>query len=128
MKSERKQKKKNKRSWIEERRPWGHYAVLEEGENFKVKKVVVKPKQKLSLQLHEKRAEHWVVLKGKAGIDLNGRIFYLKSHQSVDLPLGAKHRLGNPHSRPLKIIEIQSGNYLKEDDIIRFDDKYGRAK
>jgi cytidyltransferase-like protein len=107
-------------------RPWGYYAVIEEKGNFKVKKVVVEPKQKLSLQLHKKRSEHWVVLKGKARVILNNKIFNLKPHESIDIPKGAKHRLENIGKEPLEIIETQSGDYLKEDDIIRFDDKYGR--
>ncbi len=107
-------------------RPWGYYTVLEEGKNFKVKKVAVEPKQRLSLQLHKKRAEHWTVLKGNAKVELNNKIFNLKSHQSIDIPIGAKHRLENIMREPLEIIEVQSGDYLKEDDIIRFDDKYGR--
>ena len=107
-------------------RPWGYYIMVEEGENFKVKKVVVKPKKKLSLQLHRKRAEHWVVLKGKATIKLNNKTFNLKPYQSIDIPKDAKHRLENKGKKPLEIIEIQSGDYLKEDDIVRFNDKYGR--
>ena len=107
-------------------RPWGHYTVIEEGENFKVKKILVEPKQKLSLQFHKKRAEHWTILKGNAKVELNGKTFNLKPHQSIDIPVGAKHRLRNNTRKPLEIIEIQSGDYLKEDDIVRFNDKYGR--
>lgn len=107
-------------------RPWGYFTVIEEGKGFKLKKVLVKPKQKLSLQLHQKRAEHWVVLRGKARIILNNKVFNLKQHQSIDIPIGSKHRLENPATKNLEIIEIQSGDYLKEDDIIRFEDKYGR--
>lgn len=109
-------------------RPWGYFTVIEEGKGFKLKKVLVKPKQKLSLQLHQKRAEHWVVLRGKARIILNNKVFNLKQHQSIDIPIGSKHRLENPATKNLEIIEIQSGDYLKEDDIIRFEDKYGRKK
>ncbi len=104
-------------------RPWGYFTVLEEGKNFKVKKVLVEPKQKLSLQLHRKRAEHWTVLSGKAKVIIENKTFNLGPHQSIDIPIKAKHRLENPSSKPLEIIEIQSGNYLKEDDIIRFEDK-----
>lgn len=107
-------------------RPWGYFIVLEEGKNFKVKKIAVEPKQKLSLQSHKKRAEHWTVLKGNAKVGLNGKIFNLKPHQSIDIPVGAKHRLENITRKPLEIIEVQSGDYLGEDDIVRFDDKYGR--
>lgn len=109
-------------------RPWGYFRVIEEGTGFKVKKILVKPKQKLSLQLHQRRAEHWVVLKGRAKVNLNKKIFNLNPHQSFDVPIGFKHRLENPTGKNLEIIEVQSGNYLKEDDIIRLEDKYGRKK
>ena len=107
-------------------RPWGSFTVIEERKNFKVKKVVVKPKEKLSLQFHKQRSEHWVVLKGLAKVELNDKIFYLKPHQSIDVPVEVKHRLINPGRENLEIIEIQSGDYLGEDDIIRIDDKYKR--
>lgn len=107
-------------------RPWGKYTIIEEGDNFKVKKIVVEPKQKLSLQFHKKRAEHWTVLKGNAKVELNGKIFNLNPHQNIDIPIGAKHRLENFTGKPLEIIEIQSGDYLGEDDIVRIDDKYER--
>ena len=107
-------------------RPWGSFTVLEEGKNFKVKKVVVKPKEKLSLQFHKQRSEHWVVLKGFAKVELNDKIFYLKPHQSIDISMEAKHRLINPGRENLEIIEIQNGDYLGEDDIIRIEDKYSR--
>ncbi|MDP3052539.1 MAG: adenylyltransferase/cytidyltransferase family protein [bacterium] len=109
-------------------RPWGYFGVIEEGNGFKVKNILVKPKQKLSLQLHHKRAEHWVVLKGKAKVNLNEKIFNLNPHQTFDVPIGFKHRLENPTGKNLEIIEVQSGDYLEEDDIIRFEDKYGRKK
>ena len=107
-------------------RPWGSFTVIEEGKNFKVKKVVVKPKEKLSLQFHKQRSEHWVVLKGLAKVELNDKIFYLKPHQSIDVPVEVKHRLINPGRENLEIIEIQNGDYLGENDIIRIDDKYKR--
>lgn len=107
-------------------RPWGHYTILEEGGNFKVKKITVEPKQKLSLQSHKKRAEHWTVLKGNAKVELNGKTFNLKPHKSIDIPVGVRHCLKNVTKKPLEIIEVQSGDYLEEDDIVRFDDKYGR--
>ena len=109
-------------------RPWGYFRVIEEGENFKVKKVVVKPREKLSLQFHKQRSEHWGVLKGLAKVELNDKIFYLKPHQSIDISVRAKHRLENPRKEPLEIIEIQNGEYLGEDDIIRIEDKYDRGK
>ncbi len=107
-------------------RPWGSFTVIEEGPNFKVKKIVVKPKQKLSLQFHKKRSEHWVVLKGRAKVELNGDIFYLGPHLSIDIPVLSKHRLENPTNKSLEIIEIQAGDYLGEDDIVRIDDIYKR--
>lgn len=107
-------------------RPWGYYRIIEQGENFMVKKVVVKPKQKLSLQLHKHRSEHWVVLRGKATIKLNGKTFTLKPYRSIDIPMGKKHRLENRGKEPLEIIETWGGKFLSESDIIRFDDKYNR--
>lgn len=107
-------------------RPWGKYTVLEKGGDFKVKKVVVLPKGKLSLQAHQKRSEHWVVLQGRARAEINGKIYDLGPHQSVSVPEKTKHRLENPGNGILEIIEIQNGEYLGEDDIVRFDDKYDR--
>ena len=107
-------------------RPWGFFTVIEEGEKFKVKKVSVKPKEKLSLQYHNKRSEHWVVLRGTAKILLDGKVFFLETHQSFDIPVGGKHQLENPGDEPLELIETQSGDYLGEDDIVRINDKYGR--
>ncbi len=107
-------------------RPWGSFTVIEEEKNFKVKKVVVKPKERLSLQFHKQRSEHWVVLKGIAKVELNDKIFYLKPHQSIDIPVEAKHCLINPGRENLEIIEIQNGDYLGENDIIRIDDKYAQ--
>ncbi|MDI6717477.1 MAG: mannose-1-phosphate guanylyltransferase/mannose-6-phosphate isomerase [Patescibacteria group bacterium] len=107
-------------------RPWGMFTVVEEGDGFKVKKIVVNPKQKTSLQRHDKRSEHWVVLKGVAKVALNDNIIYLNQHQSIDIPIGVIHRLENSEIIPLEIIEVQNGNYLGEDDIIRVKDKYKR--
>ena len=107
-------------------RPWGSFTVIEEGLNYKVKKISVKPKQKLSLQFHYKRAEHWVVVRGKARVELEGKIFYLTPHQSVDIPVTSKHRLENNDKEVLEIIEIQTGSYLGEDDIVRVEDMYSR--
>ena len=107
-------------------RPWGYFTIIEEGLNFKVKKIVVNPKQKLSLQFHYKRSEHWVVLKGNAKVELNGESFYLGPHQSIDIPVYYKHRLENPGKEPLEIIETQAGDYLGEDDIVRLEDIYNR--
>jgi len=107
-------------------RPWGSFTVIEEGLNYKVKKISVKPKQKLSLQFHYKRAEHWVVVRGKAKVELEGKIFYLTPHQSIDIPITSKHRLENNGKEILEIIEIQTGSYLGEDDIVRIEDIYFR--
>ncbi len=109
-------------------RPWGSFTLIEERDNFKVKKLVVKPKEKLSLQFHTKRSEHWIVLRGKAKVKLNDSVFFLKTHQSIDIPKGAKHCLENFGKEPLEIIEIQNGQYLGEDDVIRIEDKYDRLK
>ncbi len=108
-------------------RPWGWYESLEVGERFQVKRIMVKPGGKLSLQLHEKRAEHWVVVSGTALVTRNYKIETLTENQSTYIPIGVKHRLENPGSEPLHLIEVQSGGYLGEDDIVRFDDSYGRV-
>ena len=108
-------------------RPWGWYDSIAFGERFQVKRIGVKPGQKLSLQMHHKRAEHWIVVKGTARVTLDDKVFDLSENQSTFIPLGAKHRLENTTTEPLEIIEVQSGSYLGEDDIVRFDDIYGRA-
>ncbi len=107
-------------------RPWGSYDCVDEGDRFQVKRIVVKPGATLSLQMHHHRAEHWVVVKGTARVTRGDDEFILEENQSTYIPLGVKHRLVNPESIPLEIIEIQSGSYLGEDDIVRFDDVYGR--
>ncbi len=107
-------------------RPWGWYDSLDEGENFKVKRIQVNPGASLSLQKHTKRSEHWVVVKGEAEVICNDKKITLKENESTYIPLGYKHRLSNPGEEILEIIEVQSGNYLSEDDIERFDDKYNR--
>lgn len=108
-------------------RPWGWYDRLDSGECFQVKRIVVNPGASLSLQMHRYRAEHWVVVKGVAEVTHGERCFQLQENESTYIPLGHTHRLRNPGSEPLEIIEIQSGSYLGEDDIVRFDDAYGRA-
>jgi mannose-1-phosphate guanylyltransferase/mannose-6-phosphate isomerase len=108
-------------------RPWGWYDSVAHGERFQVKRIGVKPGQKLSLQMHHKRAEHWVVVKGTARVTCDDKVFDLHENQSTFIPLGSKHRLENTTAEPLEIIEVQSGSYLGEDDIVRFDDIYGRA-
>ena len=107
-------------------RPWGWYDSLDEGENFKVKRIQVNPGASLSLQKHAKRAEHWVVVKGIAEVICNDKKITLKENESTYIPLGHTHRLSNPGKDILEIIEVQSGKYLGEDDIERFEDKYGR--
>lgn len=107
-------------------RPWGYYTSLAEGDNYLTKIISVSPNQKLSLQSHNHRSEHWVVIEGNALIILDDKEFYLKSGESIDIPLMAKHSLQNPYDNELKIIEIQKGSYISEDDIIRYEDIYGR--
>lgn len=109
-------------------RPWGSYDVLEEGPDFKVKRIMVKPGGKLSLQMHEHRAEHWIVVKGTARVAIADKVFDLHQNQSTYIPNKTKHRLSNLQDDALEIIEIQSGTYLEEDDIIRFEDAYGRSQ
>lgn len=107
-------------------RPWGWYDSIDEGGRFKVKRIQVNPKASLSLQKHHHRAEHWIVVQGTAEITRGSETLLLSENQSTYIPLGEVHRLANPGSIPLEIIEVQSGSYLGEDDIIRFDDQYGR--
>ena len=109
-------------------RPWGSYESIAEGERFQVKRIVVKPGEKLSLQMHHHRAEHWIVVRGTARVTCGDEEKLVTENQSVYIPLGTKHRLDNPGQLPLELIEVQSGSYLGEDDIVRFDDVYGRAK
>lgn len=108
------------------RRPWGSYTVLEEGPGYKIKRIEVLPGARLSLQMHHHRSEHWVVIAGTAGVRVGEDSFLLAENQSVDIPKTTLHRLSNPGKVPVEIIEIQSGPYLEEDDIVRFDDEYGR--
>ena len=109
-------------------RPWGWYDSVDEGTRFKVKRIQVKPGASLSLQKHHHRAEHWIVVKGTAEITNGDKVLLLTENQSTYIPLGEVHRLANPGSIPLEIIEVQSGSYLGEDDIVRFEDYYGRIK
>jgi len=108
-------------------RPWGTYTVLEEGANFKIKRIVVKPGAKLSMQMHKHRSEHWVVVSGVATITNNEIEFTLNENQSTYISKTHRHRLENKGTEPLAIIEVQCGDYVGEDDIVRFDDKYGRV-
>ena len=108
-------------------RPWGSFDSVDEGEGYKVKRISVKPGARLSKQMHHHRAEHWVVVRGTARVFRDDEIFDLHENESVFIPLGATHYLENPSDEPLDIIEVQSGSYLGEDDIVRFDDIYGRS-
>ncbi len=107
-------------------RPWGWYNNIDEGQRFKVKRIMVKPKASLSLQKHHYRAEHWIVVKGTAEITCGDKTILLTENQSTYIPLGEIHRLANPGTTPLEIIEVQSGDYLGEDDVVRVEDHYGR--
>ena len=108
-------------------RPWGSYEAIGEGTRFQVKRIIVQPRRKLSLQQHYHRAEHWVVVRGTAQVTCGDRVFLLHEDESTYIPLGEKHRLENPGVIPLELIEVQSGPYLGEDDIVRFEDAYGRV-
>jgi mannose-1-phosphate guanylyltransferase/mannose-6-phosphate isomerase len=107
--------------------PWGWYDSIDQGERFKVKRIQVKPGASLSLQMHHHRAEHWIVVKGTAEITNGDQVILLTENQSTYIPQGQTHRLANPGKTPLEIIEVQSGSYLGEDDIVRFEDTYGRS-
>ncbi len=108
-------------------RPWGSYDCVDKGERYQVKRIVVKPGESLSLQMHHHRAEHWIVVKGTAEVQVGERWQVVAENQSVYIPLGEKHRLRNPGKLALHLIEVQSGSYLGEDDIVRFEDSYGRS-
>jgi mannose-6-phosphate isomerase len=110
-----------------DQRPWGNYTVLDEAEGFKVKRIEVLPKKRLSYQKHFKRTEHWFVLRGIAKITLNDVEITVKAGESIDIPIEAKHRVANEGDEMLVFIEIQQGSYLGEDDIVRFDDDFGRT-
>jgi len=108
-------------------RPWGAYDSIDQGERFQVKRITVKPGGTLSLQMHHHRAEHWIVVSGTAEVTRGDEVLLLTENQSTYIPLGVTHRLRNPGKLPLELIEVQSGSYLGEDDIVRFEDTYGRA-
>jgi mannose-1-phosphate guanylyltransferase/mannose-6-phosphate isomerase len=108
-------------------RPWGYYDSIDHGPRFQVKRIVVKPGASLSLQMHHHRAEHWVVVRGTARVTCGEKVFLLAENESTFIPVGSKHRLENPGKVALEIIEVQSGEYLGEDDIVRFEDTYGRG-
>jgi mannose-1-phosphate guanylyltransferase/mannose-6-phosphate isomerase len=108
-------------------RPWGYYDSIDAGSRFQVKRIVVNPGATLSLQLHHHRAEHWIVVRGTARVTRGDEIFLVSENESTYIPLGTRHRLENPGKVPLEMIEVQSGAYLGEDDIVRFEDTYGRS-
>jgi mannose-1-phosphate guanylyltransferase/mannose-6-phosphate isomerase len=108
-------------------RPWGYYDSVDAGQGFQVKRIVVNPGASLSLQMHHHRAEHWVVVSGTARVTRGDETFLLAENESTYIPIGTRHRLGNPGEAPLEVIEVQSGTYLGEDDIVRFEDTYGRS-
>ena len=108
-------------------RPWGYYTCMNSGEGYLTKTICVLPKQKLSIQSHNYRSEHWVVLEGRALVILNDKEYTVEAGGSIDIPVKAIHSLQNPYDNELKIIEVQMGSYISEDDIIRYNDIYGRA-
>ena len=124
-------KKENFKEGIEHQkthRPWGNFTTLAKGDNWKLKKIFVSPKESLSLQMHYKRTEHWVIIEGRAKVIIDDKIYLINKNESIYIPKGSKHRLINEEESALIVIEIQSGTYLEEDDIVRFEDNYGRTK
>ena len=109
-------------------RPWGSYDSIDNGSRFQVKRIVVKPGAKLSVQMHHHRAEHWIVVSGTAKVTINDDTFLMTENESTYIPIGAVHALENSGKLPLEMIEVQSGSYLGEDDIVRFEDRYGRVE
>ena len=109
-------------------RPWGSYTILEDGERYKIKRIVVNKGETLSLQMHHHRSEHWVVIKGTARVTIGEEIKFVHENESIYIPKSTLHRLENPGKVPLEIIEVQNGEYVEEDDIVRLDDKYGRQR
>ena len=108
-------------------RPWGSYESLDQGPRFQIKRIIVGPGERLSLQKHFHRSEHWVVVQGTAEVTVGETVYVLQENQSTYIPAGTTHRLANPGKVPLELIEVQCGPYLGEDDIVRFDDEYGRS-
>lgn len=109
-----------------EQRPWGSWHVIDVADGFKIKRIHVKPSARLSLQSHEHRSEHWVIIQGEATCEINGTESVVRHGESIDVPLGARHRLGNHGDEELVIVEVQLGGYTGEDDICRYEDDYGR--
>jgi mannose-1-phosphate guanylyltransferase/mannose-6-phosphate isomerase len=123
-------KRQNQRAAVEHRRiyrPWGYYQDVDLAERYRVKRIVVKPGNKLSLQKHFHRSEHWVVVHGTAEVTLGSDMRSVHENESIYIPIGSVHRLANPGKIPLELIEVQVGSYLGEDDIVRLDDVYGRG-
>ena len=110
-----------------DRRPWGSFTVLDEGDGYKVKRIEVLPGKRLSYQKHARRAEHWMVVQGESKVTLDGREVGVSVGETIDIPLGASHRIENPGTTTLIFIEIQRGDYLGEDDIVRLEDDFGRT-
>ena len=108
-------------------RPWGSYDSIDNGARFQVKRITVKPGEKLSVQMHHHRAEHWIVVSGSANVTIGEETHFVTENQSKYIPIGEVHALENPGKIPLELIEVQSGGYLGEDDIVRFSDRYGRT-
>ena len=122
-------KSKSRTEWELHRevyRPWGKYDSIDNGDRYQVKRITVKPGAKLSVQMHHHRAEHWIVVSGRAKVTNGGKTFFLSENESTYIPVGVIHSLENPEKTNLELIEVQSGSYLGEDDIVRFEDKYGR--
>jgi mannose-6-phosphate isomerase-like protein (cupin superfamily) len=115
------------RTGTEDRRPWGYYVVLSDLADHKVKRIVVEPGKRLSLQRHAHRKEHWTVISGSPVVTRDGDEIQLSPGQSIDIPLGARHRVFNPGREPVVFIEVQMGDYFGEDDIERFEDDFGRV-
>ena len=111
-----------------EQRPWGSWHVIDVAEGYKIKRIHVHPGARLSLQSHEHRSEHWVVIQGKATCEIDGTDTIVETNQSIDVPLGARHRLGNQGTEELVIVEVQLGGYTGEDDIARYEDDYDRTR
>lgn len=121
------QESKDATSPLFDERPWGNFTVLDEGEGYKVKRIEVLPGKRLSYQKHRHRAEHWMVVHGTSTVTLEGKQITVATDQTIDIPLGAAHRIENPGTEKLIFIEIQRGDYLGEDDIVRLEDDFGRT-
>ena len=111
-----------------EQRPWGSWHVIDVADGYKIKRIHVNPGARLSLQTHEHRSEHWVVIRGEATCEVDGVDHIVGAEESIDVPLGARHRLGNQGTEELVIVEVQLGAYTGEDDICRYEDDYGRSE